>query len=255
MFDVASSSRIPSPEPAIGPLTIRFLAIGHFTFAILILAFAFLNSAFESGSVDQGLITTLTAVDTPQSNALKRVVQRNSEVKDGLKKYLAGRLPSSTWVGPLSQTVDIGLAMLLFAAGSCLLQRRVLGRPLSIAFACICLGQKFLLIVYETSFEIPLIKKYFEPLMRMYPADANLFHGILDPMTNEPIYQLVLAVYPVVVLAVMLQAGAKTALTTSLAKPEQLPEIPLPQPAMAQMPVLQAVSDDPLDALMQRKTF
>jgi hypothetical protein len=162
MLDAASSPRIPTPEPAIGPLTIRFLAIGHFTFAILTLAFVFLNNAFDSGSVDQGLINTLTAVDTPQSNALKKVVQRSSEVKDGLKKYVAGRLPSTTWVWPLSQTVDIGLALLLFAAGSCLLQRRSLGIPLSLIFAGVCLGQKLLLIVYETSFEIPVIKKYFE---------------------------------------------------------------------------------------------
>lgn len=255
MVDAASSSRTPPPEPTIGPLTIRFLAIGHFTFAILILAFAFLNSAFENGSVDQGLINTLTAVDTPQSNALKRIVQRTSEVKGGLKTYLAGRLPASKWVGPLSQTVDIGLALLLFAAGSCLLQHRPLGRPLSLVFATICLIQKLLLIGYSISFEIPLIKKYFEPLMRMYPADVNLFHGILDPMTNEPIYQLVLAVYPILVLAVMLQAGAKAALATPLAKAEPLPEVPVSQSALLQLPVLQATTDDPLNVLMQRKTF
>jgi hypothetical protein len=246
---------MPTPEPPSGLLTIRFLAIGHFTFAILTLAFAFLNNAFESGSVDQSLINTLTAVDTPQSNALKRVVQRSSEVKDGLKKYLNGRLPASKWIEPMSQTVDIGLAMLLFAAGSCLLQRRPLGRTLSLVFACICIAQKLLLIGYETTWAIPLTKKYFEPLMRMYPADANLFHGILDPMVNDPIYQFALAIYPVAVLIIMLRPGAKTALTAPSADSDLPAELSLSQSAMLQLPVPQVSADDPLSALMQRKTF
>src|SRR5262245_40420760 len=114
MQNSSLSTRIPTPEPAVSPLTIRFLAIGHFTFAILTLGFALLNSAVDGGGIDQTLVTTLNTVDTPQSNALKRVVVRGSEIRDGLKKNLASRLPSSVWVGPLSQTVDIGLALLLF---------------------------------------------------------------------------------------------------------------------------------------------
>ena len=54
-------------EPAIRPLTIRFLAVGHFTFAIIALTYAILNGAVENGSVEQVLMKTLTAVDTPQA--------------------------------------------------------------------------------------------------------------------------------------------------------------------------------------------
>lgn len=232
----------------------RYLAIGHFTFAILILVFAGLNSAFESGSVDQGLVKTLEAVDSPQSNALKRVVQRTGEVKDRLKQHLAGRLPSSTWVGPLAQTIDIGLAFLLFAAGSCLLQRQPMGRTLSLAFAGISLGQKALLIIYKTLFEMPLVRKYFEPMKRMYPADANLFQAIIDPMTNEPIYQVILALYPMIVLAVMLQPGSAAALASPIAQPPRPGDSPPSTPTQASG-VLRAVEDDPLDALVRRKTF
>jgi hypothetical protein len=242
-------------EPAISPLTIRFLVVGHFTFAVVVLAFAFVNGAVENGSVEQGLMKTLTAVDTQQALALKKTLQRTSDVKAGLNKFVAGRLPSSVWVNPLAQTVDIGLALLLVAAGTCLLQRHPLGRPLSLGFAAVCLTQKLGLIVYQMSGEIPLAKKYFEALFRMYPADTDLFNGILGPITNGPVYLMVVAVYPVIVLAVMLRPGAQAALTQSVNKTEQEPELPATQIVALQMSVLQPVEDDPLAALMQRKTF
>lgn len=242
-------------QPAISPLTIRFLAVGHFTFAVVVLAFAFVNGAVENGSVEQGLMKTLTAVDTQQALALKKTLQRTSEVKSGLNKFIAGRLPSSAWVNPLAQTVDIGLALLLFAAGTCLLQRHQLGRPLSLGFAAVSLTQKLGMIAYQLLGEIPLAKKYFEALFRMYPADADLFNGILGPITNGPIYLMVVAVYPVIVLAVMLRPGAQTALTQLANKTEPEPELPATQIVALQMSMLQPVDEDPLAALMQRKTY
>src|SRR3954454_18824402 len=95
-----------SPEVAapVSPFSIRATAVAHFTFAGLTLAWLLLHGAVEEG-IDRGLASTLSTVDTPGAQAMRRTLERATEIRDGLRQHPARRVPASSWVGPLNQTV------------------------------------------------------------------------------------------------------------------------------------------------------
>lgn len=232
------------------------MAVAHFTFAILMLAFSVLHSAMDGSDIDKNMAATLANVDTPHAQAMRRNLIRTGELKSSLNNHLASRLPASKWVGPLNQTLDIGLALLLFAAGAYLMQRQPMGRTLSLIFAGICLLQKLATMAFELLLAAPISRQYLEQIGRMHPKDADLIQGMLSQFTSGPIYQLILAIYPLVVLAVMLQPGILDLLKPQIPEPVLPPEIPPSQRLMSSTPVSTVGSShDALDELMQRKTF
>ena len=66
---------------------------------------------------------------------------------------------------------------------------------------------------------------------------------------------LVTAIFPAVVLAVMLQPGAASALVRRPVDDDKEPALEPVQLAALQLSVLPSVEDDALDELMKRKTF
>jgi hypothetical protein len=250
----------------VSPFVIRALAIGHLAFAALLFGSAFLNNTFEGSDLDKNLAASIGKIDSPQARSMQKTLERTIQVKDGLRKHLASRLPSSVWVTSLNQTVDVALALLLAGAGICLLQRQPLARPLSLAFAGVCLTQKLLMMGYLSLAEVPAATKYFEPLLRMYPKEADLFQGILGPIASGPAYQLLFAIYPLVVLALMWQPGMATALATT-AEPEPVRpprEVdvatrivpPLSSTVAKKVSPSQIASAiDPLEAMLNKKAF
>lgn len=241
--------------PAVSPFSIRAIAIGHFTFASLTLVILLLNGLFEGSGIDQSMAGALANVDTPQAQTMKRGLIRTAEIKEGLQQHLSRNVPSSKWIGPITQTVDIGLAIVLLAAGSCLMQKRPLGRILSITFAGICLAQKMITMAWEQLVQIPEARRYIEQIARLYPNDASLFHGILTPIANGPVYQILLAVYPLAVLAVMLQPGIQDLLSPEVPATDVPLEVASSQRILPPMSSTKTPVPDPLEALLQRRTF
>lgn len=249
------------PPPS--PFAVNALAVGHFLFAAVLIGGVMLNNTLEGSRLDQSLADSIGRIDSPQARTMQKSLERVATVKDGLHRHISLRAPASRWVHPLARTADVVLAILLIAAGVCLVQRQPMARPLSIAAAGLGLGSKFLLMAYLAVAEVPVAQKYAEPLYRMYPQETDLIRGVLAPIENGPAHQLWLAIYPLVVLAAMWHPGVRAALRPSRAAapvPTGLPAAvrvePLAPPPNA--PLLTSVSapaDDPLEAMLQKKAF
>jgi hypothetical protein len=242
-------------EPTVSPYTLRAVAIGHFLFAGLTIAVVAARSVLDGTNIDQSFAGAVAHIDSPQAQAIRAKLQRTADLKDSLQKHLNRQVPSRIWLEPMNQTVNVGLALLLLAAGSCLSQRRPLGQKLSFVFAGVCLVQQLGMMAWQHIAEVPAARQYLEQLMRLYPNDAELIRGILTPINNGPTFHLLVAAYPLCVLAVMVQPGIKTLLQPRSANEATTNK----SPALCQLPTCQLPSEnipaDPLEALLHRKTF
>lgn len=262
-MEVLERRKIKFASPPFSAFAVNAIAVGHFAFAALLLGGALVSSTLEGSDIDKNLASTIGRIDSAEARNMQKTLERTAVIKDGLNRHMVSRLPSIAWVKPLNQTIDVALALLVAGAGACLLQRQPLAQTLSIAFASVCLVQKVITAGYQALAEIPVAKKYFEPLLRMYPGDAGLFESILAPISNAPVYQLLLAVYPVVVLAMVWQPGMAAALEpprTPQRKPRPVLDTPThAEPSTAYAPVHAVApapaSVDPLEAMLQKKAF
>jgi hypothetical protein len=198
-----TSSRRHRPEPPQANY-LRTLAFAHFALAGLSLLFHGFNNTVESSQADQRFAKALESVDNPQTQEMRKVLQRTLDLREGLRQHLAVRLPMSAWHGQADQLVEVITSLLLVAGGVALLRRQPVARELNLAYVIVSLGQKLFNLAYLCLFEVPISKAYLESILRLYPGDAPLIRGILDPLTTSPLYQVLFAAYPILVGALML---------------------------------------------------
>jgi hypothetical protein len=215
----------PSNRYRVPPETnsLRALAYANFTLAAISLLFHAFNAAVEGTQVDRQFEQALKVVENPQTQEMRKALQRTLDIKEGLRQHLAVRLPMSTWHGQADQFVELVTSLLLIASGVALLKRLPAAWALCLAYAAVSLGQKVGNLVYLNWFELPISQAYLASMMRMYPADAKLIQSILDPMTTGPMYQILFAAYPLLVAAVMLHPN-----TAEKLQPQELPASPPP---------------------------
>ena len=187
-------------------------------------------------------------------------LKRSGEVRTALTKHLESRLPTVKWVHPLDQTVQVTHCLVLFAAGTYLYQRQPLGRLLSLGFAGLCLAQKLLMMGYLMLAEVPETRRYLDQLTRMHPGDAALIQSILGAIASGPMLLLLTAVYPLIVLAVMLNPAIRDSLARSdvaVPRPEEPPMSSTAHfPRLSTMPPEFAIApSDGLDAMLQKRAY
>lgn len=241
--------------PSVSPYTLRALAIAHYLYASFTFVALAIGNVVDGSGIDKELAGAVASINSPQAKSMKRTLQRTGDIKDSLKQHMSRQLPSSVWIEPANQTLNVSLAVLLLAAGSFLSQRRPIGRTLSLVFAAVCFAQQIGMMAWQQLAEIPTARQYLEQLIRLYPADVDIIRGILTPISNGPTFHLLIAVYPISVFALMVQPGVKELLNPAQPNNELPNDLPTAQRRIA--PELGSSSNgpDPLEALLQRKTF
>jgi len=209
----------------------------------------------DGTNIDKSFAGAVAHIDSPGAQAIRAKLQRTADLKTSLQQHMNRQVPSRIWLEPVNQTVSVGLALLLLAAGSCLSQRRPLGQTLSFFFAGICLTQHLGMMAWQQLAEVPTARQYLEQLIRLYPKDVDLIRGILTPISNGPTFHLLIAVYPLCVLAIMVQPGVKELLQPPLPQLERSAEIPTSHRIAAAQMVPEPNQPDALEALLHRKTF
>jgi hypothetical protein len=222
------------PEPS----TLRALAFAHIVIAGVCLLSQMLQTSVDSSRVDRQVQHALKGVENEQVRAMANTLRRTIDIKDGLRDHLARKLPISQWHGQANQVVDLCTSLLLLAAGVALLKRRPIAWQLSLGYAGVSLLQKVFNVAYLGLLEVPAARAYLETLQRLHPQESGLIQAVLDPIASGPLYQLLFAVYPILVGVVMLQPQIRQRLQT----PETSPAPP-PSPA-AQLPLPSAAFPD-----------
>lgn len=241
--------------PSVSPQTLRAIALGHFLFASFTFVALAIGNVVDGNGIDKNLAGAVANIDSPQAKKMKHILQRTGDIKESLQQHMSRRLPARRWVEPANQLVYVGLALLLLAAGSCVAQRRPLGRTLSLVFAGVCLTQQMIMMAWQQLAEVPTAGQYLEQLIRLYPNDGDLIRGILTPITNGPTFHLLIAVYPLCVLAIMLQPGVKELLSAQSGPADRSTELPITHRIAMTPSSTTVASPDPLEELLQRKTF
>jgi hypothetical protein len=196
-------------QPAPSFHTLRAVALSGLAVAAVSLLFRGFSDSVENTQADQRFQKALEGVNNPATQAMARSLARSIEIRDGLRDHLARRLPASRWHGPADQAVEFLTSLLLAAGGVAILKRHPAAVPLLLGYAGLSVAQKLLNAAYLGLCEVPVSRAYLESLIRLYPADAALIRGVLDPLTTGPLYQLLFAVYPGCVAAVMLRPATR----------------------------------------------
>lgn len=199
-------------QPAPRFHTLRAIAVSGIVIAVASLLFHGFNGSVENMHADQRFQKALEGVSNPATQAMAHSLARSIEIRDGLRDHLARRLPMSRWHGQADQTVEFLTSLLLAAGGIAVLKRNPSAIPLLLGYAGLSIAQKLVNAAYLGLFEVPISRAYLETLIRLYPTDAALIRGVLDPLTAGPLYQLLFAAYPLLVAAVVLQPSTRTLL-------------------------------------------
>lgn len=221
----ASHKYRPAPEPT----ALRAVAYSGFVIAAASLLFHGFSGGIDSTQADQRFQKALAGVENSATQAMAGKLARSIDIRDGLRDHLARRLPMSRWHGQADQTAEFLTSVLLIAGGVAILKRQPVAVPLLLAYAGLSVAQKLFNAAYLGLYEVPLSRAYLESLMRLYPNDAPLIHGVLDPLTTGPLYQILFAAYPAFVAAVALRPSTRTLLQPP-EPPVAAEELPVEEP-------------------------
>jgi hypothetical protein len=221
----ASRKYRPTPEPT----ALRVVALSGFVIAVTSLLFHGFSGTVDSTQADRRVQKALEGVENPSTQAMARSLARSIEVRDGLRDHLARRLPMSRWHGQADQGIEFLTSVLLIAGGVAILTRRSAAVPILLGYAGLSVAQKVFNAAYLGLFEVPISRSYLESLIRLYPGDAALIRGVLDPLTTGPLYQILFAAYPVFVAAMMLRPATRELLQPAATPPAE-PALPADEP-------------------------
>lgn len=217
-------------QPATSFHTLRVVALSGFVVAAASLLARGVSDSVEGARADQRFQQTLNGVSNPDLQAMARSLGRSIEIRDGLRDHLVRRLPSTRWHGQANQVVDLLTSLLLIAGGVAILKRNRSAIPLLLGYAGLSVAQKLVNAAYLGLWEVPIGRAYLDSLIRLYPNDAALIRGVLDPLSTEPLIQLLFAAYPLFVAAVMLRPGTRELLAPSAIPLEASPSVPPSDP-------------------------